>query len=422
MKTNKNLFIEKSILKHNNKYDYSLVDYINSQKKVKIICKEHGIFDQTPANHTRGQGCPTCKGVKKLNKNDFIRKSKEIHDDKYDYSLVDYKNNKTKVKIICKEHGIFEQTPNNHLNNHGCPFCKGGVQLNNDIFIKKSKEIHGDNKYDYSLVNYISSHIKIKIICKEHGVFEQYPYCHLLGYGCNKCSNKYKYDNIEFIKKSIEVHGDKYDYSLVNYINSQKKVKIICHKHGVFEQNATSHIQGSGCFKCYIESRKIGKDEFIKRSIEKHGDKYDYSLVKYENIYTKVKIICKEHGIFKQKPHSHLQGYGCSKCNDSRGEKEISSYLINNNIKYEQQYKFNECKFINALPFDFYLIDYNICIEYDGLQHFKPIEYFGGEKTFNKIKINDKIKNKYCMDNNIKLIRIKYNENIQKKLNFLINI
>ena len=138
---------------HNNKYDYSLVNYINAKTKVKIICLVHGVFEQTPNNHTsisNKNGCPVCKNEKNLLK-DFIKKSNIIHHNKYDYSLIDYKNIRTKIKIICPIHGQFEQTPNNHLNlKQGCAKCR---KLNNDIFINKSKEIHG-NKYDYSLVDY----------------------------------------------------------------------------------------------------------------------------------------------------------------------------------------------------------------------------------------------------------------------------
>jgi len=133
--------------------------------------------------------------------------------------------------------------------------------------------------------------------------------------------------------------------------------------------------------------------------------------------YIKIKIICKKHGIFEQTPDNHInKKTGCPICNESKGEKEIRIILNNLNIKYIKQKTFNNCKNKRKLPFDFYLTDYNLCIEFDGIQHFKSIEYFGGEKVLKETQKRDLIKNNYCKENNIKLLRIKYNENILKKL------
>jgi len=127
--------------------------------------------------------------MKRLTTEEFIEKSIKVHGDRYDYSLVEYKNAHTKVKIICKEHGVFEQTPNTHLNGSGCLECGGTKQLNTKKFIKKAKEIHG-KKYDYSLVNYINAKTKIKIICTNHGEFEQTPNSHLNSCGLSKLQQR----------------------------------------------------------------------------------------------------------------------------------------------------------------------------------------------------------------------------------------
>jgi len=168
-------FIQDALIIHSDKYDYSLVDYISSHKKVKIICHIHGIFEQKPCNHTISkQGCPKCKDTR-LNNNIFIDKSNIIHNNRYDYSLVEYINNKTKIKIICKEHGIFEQVPSEHLKGSGCAKCNYDKQKKNLYdFIIDSNKIH-NNKYDYSLVEYIGANKKIKIICTEHEIFHQTP-------------------------------------------------------------------------------------------------------------------------------------------------------------------------------------------------------------------------------------------------------
>lgn len=160
-------------------------------------------------------------------------------------------------------------------------------------------------------------------------------------------------------------------------------------------------------------------DEFINHSNKIHNNKYDYSLTKYKSAHKKVKIICPEHGEFEQTPNSHLRGNGCVKCktNISKGEQKIIDWLKEHNIKYVPQHTFPDCKYKKLLPFDFYLPEYNMCIEYQGSQHYRISECWGGEEKLKLVQLRDKIKTNYCKDNNIKLLRIKYNENIVKKLN-----
>ena len=411
----KDEFILKSKEIHGDKYDYGLVDYKNSYTKVKIICSEHGIFEQTPILHyNSGCNCPKCKGRNRTT-DDFIKESKKIHSDKYDYSLVDYINSDTKVKIICSIHGVFEQHAYNHLIGMGCDACGGTKTKNTKIFVDDAKKIHGD-KYDYSLVDYINNKRKVKIICPEHGTFEQRPDDHYNGRGCLKCSGSEKSNTIDFIKKSKKIHDDKYNYSLVDYINTDNKVKIICSIHGIFEQSPSSHLSGCGCQECSNNVKKTTQ-KFIEESNKIHENKYNYSLVNYVNSHSKVKIICPIHGIFEQKAYSHSQGIGCPSCKESKGEKEIRKILNENKISYESQKSFKKCKHKNILKFDFYLSDFNICIEFDGEQHFNCYDYFGGIEGFEICKIRDEIKTKFCLDNNITLCRIRYDENINDKMN-----
>jgi Zn finger protein HypA/HybF involved in hydrogenase expression/very-short-patch-repair endonuclease len=355
----------------------------------------------------------------------FIEKSKEKHNNRYDYSLVEYKNNKTKVKIICSKHGVFEQTPNNHLNGNGCPYC-GNIsssynrKMDKKQFILNSIKVHGD-KYDYSLVDYKQNKIKIKILCKKcNRIFEQTPNNHISKkHGCPYCSLYKKLTTEQFILRSIKVHGEKYDYSLVDYKNSKTKVKIICNKcNSIFEQIPEKHYHGNGGCPICMPNKKMTKDLFIEKSKEKHNNKYDYSLVEYKNNKTKVKIICPKHGLFFQIPSSHLSNIGCPVCNESKGERYISDFLNKNNIIFERNKKFDNCIYKRNLFFDFYLSEYNICIEFDGRQHYESVDFFGGNKTYKEQKIRDNIKDEYCKDNNIKLIRIN-DETLNKIDNYL---
>ncbi len=313
MKTDKTKeFIAKAKAVHGDKYDYSKVMYINNLTKVTIGCPIHGEFEQTPAKHLLGQGCPNCGGRKKLTTEEFLERAKKVHGDKYDYSKVMYINNSTKVTIDCPIHGEFEQTPTSHLSGTGCAKCSRKKKISTEEFIEKAKKIHRD-KYDYSKAKYVNATTKVTIVCPIHGEFEQIPYSHLSGQGCPVCGGSKRLSTEEFIEKAKKVHGDKYDYSKVNYVNSSTKVTIICPVHGEFEQNPTSHLKGCGCAKC-AEREKLTTEEFIERAKKVHGDKYDYSKVKYVNSYTKVTIGCPFHGEFEQNPLNHLKGVGCPIC------------------------------------------------------------------------------------------------------------
>ena len=223
----------------------------------------------------------------------------------------------------------------------------------------------------------------------------------------------------QFIEKAKLKHKNKYDYSLVNYKSGRSRIDIICLEHGKFKQIARNHLVGHGCPVCYKESSIITLNDFIDKAKNIHGDKYDYKLVCYKNNRTKVDIICKEHGVFKQIANYHIRGSGCPVCNESKGEKEVAKWLDKNNIKYIRQKRFNDCKNIRSLPFDFYIYSLNMCIEYDGKQHFEAIDFFGGEEGLIYIQNNDRIKTQYCINNNMKLVRIKYSEKIVGKLLFL---
>ena len=218
--------------------------------------------------------------------------------------------------------------------------------------------------------------------------------------------------NNEFITRANIIHHNRYNYSLVDYINNKIPVIIICKKHGEFPQRPNEHLDGCGCPCCGIESQiskiKYNNDIFIEKADIVHNYSYDYSLTDYKSHDEIILIICKEHGKFEQFPVNHLQGYGCSHCNASKGEISVRKYLIENNIDFSEQHEFPGLKYKTNLKVDFYLPEQNTCIEYDGIQHFESVEYFGGDENFKKILERDSIKNKYCEDNNIRLIRIPY--------------
>lgn len=291
--------------------------------------------------------------------------------------------------------------------------------ITNEEFIRRAADIH-NSKYDYSKVVYVKHNIPIEIFCPIHGAFLQKPVHHLQGKSCQLCAGRVRSNKEDFIKKSIQMHGLKYDYSQVLYTNNKDKVHIICPEHGSFYQGAKQHYKGNGCKQCshnkLREDFAMNINEFINRANEVHSNFYKYDAVDYINSLTKVDIICPKHGLFTQRPKSHLNGHGCRICKESKGEREIAKFLTSINISFERQKKFDDCKLKSHLYFDFYLPDYNMCIEYDGRQHFESDDFFGGESGFIVIKERDGAKNLFCFKDNINLLRIKYNERIEEKL------
>lgn len=213
MKLDTNIFIERANAIHNNKYNYTETIYVNMKSKVKIICPVHGAFEQTPDKHLHGKcGCPLCSGNVRGSKKSFVERAIIVHGDLYDYSSVDYINNKKPVKIICKIHGEFLQSPTNHLSGKGCPYCSNNVPSTTEQFIKKAKKIHG-TQYLYDKVAYTGNRNLVTIRCPKHGLFTQRPYAHLLGAGCPECGHLKQAEHHDYkasYEKSVSTFLEKY--------------------------------------------------------------------------------------------------------------------------------------------------------------------------------------------------------------------
>jgi len=264
----------------------------------------------------------------------FIKRANLVHNDTYDYSMSVFIDSKTKIKIMCNIHGCFEQLPPNHLNGSGCRKCASKKQTHTkENFIDRAITIHG-SRYDYSLVEYVNCLKPVEILCDKHGIFEQMPIKHTKGHGCPKCAVMSKTLE-EFIKQACEKHGTRYDYSLVEYQRSDKKVKIRCHLHGIFNQTPMMHLLGRGCLDCSGKKKKT-TSVFIEQALAVHGSLYDYDLVDYKTTTTKVKIKCKKHGMFEQTPAGHLAGNGCPRCTSNVSKLELR-WLDSLNIPPEKQ-------------------------------------------------------------------------------------
>ena len=295
--------------------------------------------------------------MKRMTQEEFIKRCVEIYGDRYVYDKVEYKNIETKVLVFCKKHNFyFETIPRNFLKGHGCPKCgKEGMaktqSLGQEEFIKRCEKIHENRNYDFSNTVYIKASEYVTVMChekdiygNEHGEFKIKAYHLLNGHGCRKCLND------------------------LNYRNRIKPFET-----------------------------------FVEQSIERFGDMFDFSKSNYINSKTKIQIICKKCGhIIETTPSIFLKGCGCQYCNGPSMEVDINNFLTNNNIKYIYQYKNKQM--LGSLSLDFYLPEYNIAIECQGEQHFRPIKWWGGIESFNKLKERDQRKFEICKENGIDIL------------------
>lgn len=329
-------FIENAIIKHGNKYDYSKVIYTTAKNKVIINCQEHGDFYQAPTNHLYS-GCLKCgiskrSDEQKITSNEFIKKSRKLHGDKYDYSKVIYVNARTDVEIICPVHGIFKQQPHSHCHRgNGCKKCS--VKINGinkrmtlETFINKAKSKHGD-KYNYSNVIYVKSNIKVKIICSKHGIFEIQPNNHIQGQGCPKCSSggtseiaqewidlllikqpeleHFYHENGEYIIPNTNYKADAYN----------KETKTIYEFHGDFwhgNPEVFNHkLMNDVCKKTFGQLY----EKTMKKQMKCEELGYKYKSI-WENDWIKGKMALKRiQNNFRYKQMLKKFPYQCEKCN-----------------------------------------------------------------------------------------------------------
>lgn len=275
----------------------------------------------------------------KLDKQKFLDRCAVVHNNKYDYSKADYVKLGLPITIGCPTHGWFQQSAGGHLFGSGCPECgkySGNTTRTLDSFIKYANKLHKD-AYDYSLVDFKNVKVPVKIICKEHGVFEQLPKIHLRGRGCPKCGvEKTRVSQENYIARAKAKHGDKYDYSKTIYRGNLHNVIITCPVHGEFEQQASGHLQ-YGCVKCAMDADRKTPEEFIKEARNQYGDLYDLSRVKYINNYTPVTIGCKVHGYIKKIPYDFLRGHGCPICTSSKQEQAVYKWLKDRNFIFDKE-------------------------------------------------------------------------------------
>lgn len=411
-----NGFVKKALLIHGHKYDYDRSVYVDAKNvKVEIICKVHGSFWQTPEAHY-SRGCPECsKGSvngRAMSKEEFVFRAKKVHRNRYDYRKTEYINRRRKVCVTCRIHGDFFPYPMNHLSGGGCPACAGVERYTKDVFVRRAKSVYG-NRYDFTDTVVDGCFDLVQIRCRTHGVFSIRANTFLAGRSkCPECRKEELARN--FIERANKKHKGKYDYSLVRYKSSDRKVCIVCSHHGRFYQTPKTHVFGAGCPSCWKQRRRKATEDFIREARRIHGNQYCYDESRYDGINKKVSIICREHGEFWQLAQNHLVGQGCPKCKECKGEELVAWVLKEMGEKYERQKVFKGCHDKRILPFDFWIPKRKMLIEFDGVQHFYPTS-FSKNKTveyrkrcFRIVKKHDAIRDRFAKESGYKLIRIPY--------------
>ncbi len=427
-------FIRRSTEKHKGFYNYDLVSYVNANTKVIIRCPKHDTFEQRPSKHMSGEGCDRCADIiradkKRMSLSEFIKKARNKHGGRYDYSLVSYQNYKIKVKIICPDHEIFEQTPNAHLRGSGCRKC--GLEkfftsrvLTTEEFVERSKCAH-DTPYDYTESVYLRSRIPVTIICPFHGRFRQAPEDHMNGKtGCLACINRAPLRREEYLKQIHALHGDRYRYNLPPTFKASDRIEVICSEHKEFHPTAGHHARGSNCGHC-MKSVKITDEMFFERALEKHGSLYDYSKVRYQGMHKHIIVGCFEHKDFIVTPSNFLNyGCGCPSCNDNLSslERRAADFFIEHDIDFVAQWRHPDCRDIRPLPFDFLLPALGALVELDGQQHFKPVKWGSSisdkeaEAVLFEIQKRDQIKTNWAISSGRRIIRIRFDESVEERL------
>lgn len=422
-------FIERAKKVHGNKYDYSKTKYVNKRTKICIICPIHGEQWQLPMNHIYGQGCPECgkiyakdyvKKTRSLGLEGFLNKAREIHGDKYDFSLVtSYESNKDNIQVICNRCGnIFNTKPNWILTGHGCKHCETIKKCLGKDILNAAETFYGDEykfpdidpEKEYWVKDYTT------MVCKIHGNIRKRIDKILSGGRCTICgkligSKNAKLPQNEVKKRLLKLCNNKFDYNFEEYENTQKPLHFTCKKcNKTFVRDLNTLMYNSDCPFCkkneISKSRTKTTEEFIEQCKHIYGNLYDYSNTEYVASDKKITAKCNQcNKYFSVEANSHLQGHGCPNHyrNKSKIEEEVFNYVkkIANSIVIENYRDNKEIKEI-----DIYVPSYKIGIEIDGL-------FWHNE--LNKEKDYHLNKTIACEKNGIRLIHIFEDEWLYKQ-------
>ena len=343
---------------------------------------------------------------------------KEIYDlvgDEYTF-LDSYATARTRIRVRHNECGkVYEVTPSNFLRGNRCPYCSGKTKKTDAQFKQEVKSLVGD-EYTF-LDDYINNSTKIKVKHNNCGtVYKVLPSNFLRGRRCPYCNGNAKKTNIEFKKEVYDLVGSEYTF-LDDYVNANTKIRVKHNRCGhIYKVTPHSFLNGTCCPKCFGTPKKTN-EQFKKEVFDLVGDEYTF-LETYVNNHTKLMVKHTKCGhVYKVTPTDFFNKHSrCPYCNSPKGETIISKILNNLNISYEPQKIFSDLKDAQPLSYDFYIPDQSILIEYQGIQHYEPVDFFGSDSAFKKQQKHDKLKSDYAKDHGYMLIAVPYTEDTFSKI------
>lgn len=397
--------------------EYTFLDsYVTNKIKLRVKHNECGnIYEVQPTNFLTGSRCPYCSINAKKTDTEFKQEVFDLVGGEYVF-LDSYVNNCTKIRVKHNKCGyIYKATPNSFLSGKRCPYCFGTSKKTDTQFKQEVKSLVG-NEYIF-LDPYVNTRTKLKVKHNKcNNVYEVKPNSFLTGYRCPYCSSKATKTNTQFKKEVFDLVGNEYTF-LDTYVNDGTKIKVRHNKCGkVYMVNPSNFIQGNRCPYCNIKAKTKTNIEFQQEVHDLVGNEYTF-LEPYQGANTKIKVkhnICGQ--TYEVQPRAFLNGNRCPYCSSPKGELIISKILNNLNINYEYQKTFDDLKDNRLLSYDFFISSQNILIEYQGKQHYEPVDYFGGTDRFKLQQKHDKMKANYAKDNDYSLITVPYTEDNFSKI------
>ncbi|GMM54199.1 hypothetical protein DAKH74_008150 [Maudiozyma humilis] len=437
LRMSNNEFRAKAREVHDDKYDYSMTMYAGKNGLITYGCEFHGFIEQKAGDHLSGYGCPLCGRNGTITRQHdttetFIAKSLASKGERFTYERTVYVDREEDVIVTCVHHGDITVQPKKFLPAKiGCDACVTEGQRNrtitrslytNESFIAKIMDIFGED-YKYDQVEYTSSHGNVKMTCKVHGSFTQAARHLLNKKGCSKCASFQRWSS-----KGTDKFGGKYKYNILSFKTTNHDTIIKCEDHGFFTQNASEHTRAkmkTPCPVCNANSRLTTVEQFIRKARLRHGDTYGYDAVVLgpDNIRSLVRIFCRNCNLhFEQVANNHLAGNGCPVCCESFGERAVRVVLDSTEEEYVAQKRFDGLEDRGALRIDFFLPRLNLAIEFDGEQHFHPVERFGGESRFRAQQRKDGLKTDFCRSKRINFLRLKNVTTVQQEVAMMIRL
>ncbi len=397
--------------------EYTFLDtYVNTKTKIKVKHSKCGnIYEVRPNDFLRGSRCPYCAGIIKKTDTQFKQEAYDLVGNDYVF-LESYQGALTKIKVKHNKCGsIYKVKPSDFLQGHYCPYCAGNLKKTDTYFREEVYDLVG-NEYTF-LDYYVNAHTKLRVKHNKCGsIYKVQPSNFLNGSQCPYCSGKIKKTDAQFRKEVYDLVGNEYIF-LDSYVNTMTKLRVQHTKCGhIYKVVPNNFIRGSRCPCCSVNTGKTDA-RFKKEVFDLVGNEYTF-LDPYVNNHTKLRVKHNKCGnIYEVKPTDFLDHQTrCPYCNSPKGETIIGKILDILNINYEAQKTFDDLRDTQPLSYDFFIPSQSILIEYQGLQHYQSIDYFGGEKRFEYQQKHDKMKAEYAKANGYKLITIPYTEDTFSKI------